>query len=146
VMLTMVIATIGYSGWTIEEFIGLLKKKGVETIVDVRNNPFSRKPDFSKNKLKDHLQRASIDYIHIPELGIPSKDRKDAKTEADVKILFGRYKEDLTTKSEALDRVISLGRKKTIALLCLEKDHHDCHRGIIAERLEQLGERIIHIQ
>src|SRR4051812_21012603 len=59
--------TIGYSGRSIEEFIGALiaLPVPVSTVIDVRQNPVSMyKPDFSKANLEAHLYRAGIKYLH----------------------------------------------------------------------------------
>ena len=42
------IFTFGYEGLPLEAFIGRLKVTGVQAVLDVRANPLSRKPDFSK--------------------------------------------------------------------------------------------------
>ena len=72
-----VIQTIGYQNLKFNEFIKILLDRGVHMVIDVRNNPFSFKKGFSKKWLSAHLPEYNIEYINIPELGIPSKDRKE---------------------------------------------------------------------
>jgi uncharacterized protein (DUF488 family) len=47
--------TIGYQGHAITTFCAILKAHGITMIVDVRERPFSRKPDFNKKRLSAHL-------------------------------------------------------------------------------------------
>lgn len=43
-----VVYTIGYEGIDLEQFIDIIKKNHIDTIIDVRKNPVSRKKGFSK--------------------------------------------------------------------------------------------------
>jgi uncharacterized protein (DUF488 family) len=54
--------TIGYEGRTIEEFVGELLAGSVETLIDVRELPLSRKRGFSKRALSTELAAAGIEY------------------------------------------------------------------------------------
>jgi uncharacterized protein (DUF488 family) len=44
--------TIGYEGLGISRFLKHLKENRVRTLLDVRHNPFSMNPDFSRSDLK----------------------------------------------------------------------------------------------
>ncbi|MGN6317380.1 DUF488 family protein [Trinickia sp.] len=44
----MTVSTIGYEGLDIDAFISLLSENGIETVVDIRELPLSRKPGFSE--------------------------------------------------------------------------------------------------
>ncbi len=48
----MSIFTIGYEGLDLAAFTGLLARHGIETVVDVRELPLSRKKGFSKQALR----------------------------------------------------------------------------------------------
>src|SRR5690349_4759187 len=64
--------TIGYTGRKVEEIIDALKKNGVRTLVDIRQNPVSMyRPELSKSNLNRALEAEGIHYEHIPELGVP---------------------------------------------------------------------------
>ena len=47
----MTVFTIGYEGLDIGAFMSLLAEHGIETVVDIRELPLSRKPGFSKKAL-----------------------------------------------------------------------------------------------
>lgn len=69
------IFTFGYEGLSVDAFVQRLKTTGIETVVDVRANPLSRKPGFSKRALAAALSPASIAYIHLPAMGCPKPVR-----------------------------------------------------------------------
>lgn len=101
-------------------------------LVDIRKNPFSMNFSYIKSALKKYLDSVEIEYLHIPELGIESEDRKDLKTKEDYEKLFTEYRKRLPLKEVYINRIIELGKRKKITLLCYEKDPEFCHRGQIA--------------
>jgi|KBSMisStaDraftv2_1062788.scaffolds.fasta_scaffold899303_2 hypothetical protein len=52
------IFTFGYEGLSLKAFIARLKSARVETVIDVRANPLSRKPGFSKRAPSPRLCKA----------------------------------------------------------------------------------------
>jgi len=71
--------TTGYQGHTIETFLDLLLAHGIAHVIDVRQLPFSRKPDFSKKRLTAHLAAVGIAYTHLVELGTPKPLRDEVR-------------------------------------------------------------------
>ena len=67
--------TIGYEGFTSDEWLDSLVASGVQTVVDVREMPLSRKPGFSKSRLADALRARGIEYVHLRSLGNPKEYR-----------------------------------------------------------------------
>src|ERR1700732_3647887 len=64
--------TLGYSGRKMEEILELLKRYGVKTLLDIRQNAVSvYRPELSKANLMRLLAEHEIDYAHAPELGVP---------------------------------------------------------------------------
>jgi uncharacterized protein (DUF488 family) len=137
------IFTIGYEKKDIDQFLDVLLENDIDEVIDVRKNPFSMNYTFIGKKLKSTLtsDNTGIKYIHLPELGIESKDRKELKDLNDYKKLFLKYEKTLTDKNkqEKLNEIINLGSKQRIALLCFEKDPEYCHRGVIANYLRKKG-------
>ena len=72
----MIIYTIGYEGLNIDSFMSLLRENGVETVVDIRELPLSRKPGFSKKVLASTLSASGFEYTHISDLGCPKPIRR----------------------------------------------------------------------
>ncbi len=137
------ITTIGYEGKTIDKFLNELITNKIDVIVDVRKNAYSMKFGFQLNKLKNYLEKIDIDYIHMPELGIPSELRKNLDTYEDYQALFVGYKKELDTKTDHLEKIKSISQSKKVSLMCFERDAKYCHRGIIAERLREGGVEVI---
>jgi len=66
----LTIWTIGHSTRMIEDFLELLKAHQIESLVDVRHFPGSRRyPHFNKEPLSDSLTKVGIEYHHLPRLG-----------------------------------------------------------------------------
>ena len=51
---------IGYEGVSIDRFLRRLQENEIKMIIDVRANPISRKPGFSKTALKARLKQKGI--------------------------------------------------------------------------------------
>ncbi len=129
--------TIGYEGKLLEEFINILIKYNISLLCDVRKNAFSMKYGFSFTTLSKACENAKITYLHIPELGIESSQRKSLETKNDYKILFEQYKKTVLVTSVAKQNdlwnlIESVGRS---ALMCYEADPTMCHRTHLANAL-----------
>jgi len=136
------IVTIGYEGRNIDQFLSILVENNVGKLIDVRKNAFSMKSGYSKNPLKNALERQNISYFHIPELGIESAQRQNL-TEKGFAELFRRYALELGAKEDLLDTIKLLAQKEKVALMCFEAKETDCHRGIIAKRFREEGLDVI---
>lgn len=134
---TGVIVSAGYEGREIEEFVQALLSHKVDTLVDVRLTPISRKKGFSKRALEAALSAEGIGYLHIPELGNP-KENRDAFRGPTPGTGRKRYLAHLNNGSRAAyDEVVHLARTKRIALLCVERDDRQCHRGCIIDQAQE---------
>src|SRR5919107_21329 len=85
--------TAGYQGHNIETFLDLLVSHGVEQLIDVRQLPFSCKPDFSKKRLTAHLAGVGIAYTHLAALGTPKPLRDELRREHDFPAFFAAMQE-----------------------------------------------------
>src|SRR4051794_17876694 len=62
--------TIGHSTRPIEELIGALQAHSIETLVDIRAFPMSRRlPHFNRENLERSLAEAGIRYLWMKDLG-----------------------------------------------------------------------------
>lgn len=135
-------ATIGYEGGSVETYLNRLIKNDIRVLVDVRKNSISRKYGFSKNTLSSLLKKVGIEYAHIPDLGIPSSDRKELKTQLDYDRLFDKYEKTvLKNHTEALDHLYAIYKNsKRVAITCFEKEHDQCHRSRVATAIELMSD------
>lgn len=133
------IATIGYEGITLEEYINRLIKEDIKVLVDVRKFPKSMKMGFSKNQLKNACNSVNIIYQHIPEVGIDSKLRKNLSDQKSYDELFSHYMTTLNSEDvdDGIEGIIHLLKKfNRIALTCFECDINQCHRKPLSEEIE----------
>ncbi len=139
--------TVGYEGMSFEAYVNKLIKNGVNVLCDVRKNPLSRKFGFSKGVMSKLLPRLNISYVHVPELGIVSSQRKNLRVPSDYTKLFKAYSKSLPSKAEYLANIQKLvDDKKNVALTCFEHEADLCHRSRIGGFMEKkYSLNIIHL-
>jgi uncharacterized protein (DUF488 family) len=123
------IYSVGYEGLTVAGLVERLQQSRVEELVDVRANPSSRRPGFSRKKLSESLTDAGIAYRHEPLLGNAFRDVEDFAAAMDL------MREHLAAgePAEAVERLIQRADGRRIAVLCLENDQNRCHRQVVLE-------------
>ncbi len=128
--------TLGYEGLRLEDWLARLRAHAVAAVCDVRRNPVSRKPGFSRRKLEAALRRAGIEYIPFPELGIAAAERAAADTREKRQALFRRYRRGLPRRAGGLERLAQAAAEhRRVALACFEARPEDCHRRCLSEAL-----------
>lgn len=133
---------MGYEGFTLDALVEQLTTAGVTVLVDIRLNPVSRRPGFSRRKLAEALSAAGITYVHEKPLGNPP-DNRGAFRSGDSEAGRARMRSILSNgASEALDRVVALASEQRIAVLCVERDHTRCHRDVVVEMAVELNPAI----
>jgi len=131
--------TIGYEGRSLDAFVDTLIRANVAVLCDVRKNAYSMKYGFSKAQLSKAVEGANIRYRHIPELGIASEKRKNLDSQNDYDVIFAEYeRETLPAQAAAVEDVIEeVNTSARVAIMCFEKDVCMCHRGRLAQAMEQ---------
>lgn len=130
--------TIGYEGLPLDGFLNALIQHGIQCLVDVRNNPISRRYGFHKSTLSHLCEKLGIEYRHIPELGIPASQRENLHTADDYEHLFIQYRRNTLSKQTlSLKRASELLASKPSALLCMEANPASCHRSHLALELSK---------
>ncbi|QDZ15948.1 MULTISPECIES: DUF488 domain-containing protein [Humibacter] len=134
------ITGIGYEGQSVETFVLSLERWQVKTLFDVRLNPLSRKPGFSKNAMRSALEEHGIEYVHLPALGNP-KDNRDGYGELGTETANaarGTFKLRLNdeTAQEALDMIVTAAERMRVVVMCFEGNTHNCHREQVLEEVE----------
>lgn len=144
-----VLFTVGYERRSVSGLIDTLKQQGVETLIDVRQYPNSRRKGFSKSALTQVLTDAGIDYESISALGSPPALRKEYRSTGDVDWFFEHFEIHLDEQKEFLQHLLEKVQTETCCLLCYERDPDLCHRKSVANRIKALddnGLRICHLQ
>ena len=127
--------TIGYQSHSIESLVQSLNANGVQVLMDVRQNPCSRKAGFSKRRLQDAMTQAGITYLHNPDLGTPPRIRDMYRSSRGVSEALAEYERHISSNLEVIESLARIAQSQKVCLLCLESDHNMCHRGIIARKL-----------
>lgn len=143
----MKIFTIGYEGLDINDFISLLEKNGIETVVDIRELPLSRKRGFSKRALEAELNSTGREYIHFSELGCPKNVRDQYKEDGNWRNYTRGFLKHLKGQNESIAELAALAITSDCALLCYEADANFCHRSMVAAAVGELADmEIQHIK
>jgi uncharacterized protein (DUF488 family) len=132
--------TIGYERLKIEDLFALLRDAGVRCLVDVREAPWSRVPDYRKDVLEDRLTELSaaagchIRYISMPALGNPPENRKSDRPMAEMSMA---YRQHALARARELEELQEIIKKCRSALMCYEADPAECHRSVLAATLAE---------
>lgn len=138
--------TIGHSIHKIEDFISLLKKHNINTIVDVRSMPYSKfAPQYNKELLKNSLKFDGICYIFMGDmLGARHEDKNLLFN--DGKVNFQKVQETKSFQDGIARLEKGINKGYEISLMCSEKEAFDCHRfGLISEFLVKHSIQVDHI-
>lgn len=144
--MTKHIFTFGYEGLSLQEFIGRLRDSGIQTVVDVRANPLSRKPGFSKRAFSVALNAAGVIYVHVPVMGCPKSVRDRYKVDEDWAAYTRGFFAHLKNQSDAVAQLASSTGQSTSCLVCFETDFNRCHRTYVARAVAKLnGMAVAHL-
>ena len=131
--------TVGHSTRPFDELVELLRAHGVETLVDVRTIPRSRRnPQFNKDDLSETLPAAGIRYVHLARLGGRRRGLGAASPNAGWRNeSFRGYADYMQTDEFAigLEELREVAADGPVALMCAEAVPWRCHRSLIADAL-----------
>jgi len=131
---SVAVYTAGYEGKSVDHFFDELIRAGIEVVLDVRRNPVSRKYGFAGKSLKEIGSKLGLGYLHLPELGISSKDRGLLGDYESYQRLLNRYEQDwLPQKKDGIQCASELVSKQPSVMVCMEKDVRCCHRSRLAK-------------
>lgn len=128
------IISIGYEQRSITELIDILKDHHVERLLDVRELPLSRRKGFSKKALSSSLEEAGIEYQHLRAAGNPHR-----KLKGSIQQCLQLYGSHLEEHPEIIELVGAELSEAPIAMLCYERQHDECHRSVLLDKLNKFG-------
>jgi uncharacterized protein (DUF488 family) len=142
----VIVHTIGHGTRPLAELVAVLTSARVQTLVDVRRYPGSRRnPQFNRGALEPALAEAGISYRHALELGGRLHDEPGAEEFACIRVpAFRAYAARMGTSGwqEALDASLA---EPAPALMCAETPWTKCHRRLIAELLHARRHEVRHL-
>jgi len=130
--------TLGHGTLGADDFSALVRRAGIEEIVDVRRFPGSRRhPHFGREAMAGWLDEAGVAYRWLPALG---GRRSPAATSPNVGLRnpqFRAYADHMTTEEflSGVEELRALAAVRRSALLCSESVWWRCHRRLLADHL-----------
>lgn len=141
--------TIGHSTRSLEELIAALRAHQIETLVDIRAFPMSRRlPQFNRDSLEQMLPAAGIRYIWMKALGgYRKKIREDSPHIAMRNDSFRNYADYMLTPEfeHAIAELIGIAEQQRTAYMCAERVYFHCHRMLVSDWLVAHGHEVLHI-
>jgi uncharacterized protein (DUF488 family) len=128
--------TVGHGTASREDFTALLATAGVQSLVDVRIAPGSRKfPHFGKDSLAEWLPTAGVSYRWEKGLGGFRKLPPDSPDLALRNDSFRAYAAYMRSPefSLALDGLLAQAVEEAVAIMCSETVWWRCHRRLISD-------------
>jgi uncharacterized protein (DUF488 family) len=146
------IATIGFGNKVAEQFVAVLRDAGVATIIDTRRRPDAPSSGYARQRELPSLLRsaANIAYEHRPELAppVPLLDRygRDQDWPSYMRD-FDRLVLESPDAKQVMMNLLARSATEMMALMCLEPTPHQCHRRLVAERMDELDSslEVIHL-
>jgi uncharacterized protein (DUF488 family) len=138
---SLTIVTVGHGTLGAQAFVDLVRKVGVDAIVDVRSFPGSRRhPHFARSEMEVWLTGGGVRYRWERALGGFRKPRPDSPNVALRHPGFRGYA-DYMTRPEfgtGIGRLVEESRQRpegSLAIMCSESVWWRCHRRLIADHL-----------
>ena len=145
----MTVWTIGHSTRTAEELIDVLAAHEIETLVDVRRFPGSRRlPQFGAEAISASLRAAGVSYRWIEALGGRRRPDPESPNDAWENEAFRGYADHTESEefAEGLFELLMIANGARTAVMCAELLWWRCHRRIIADVLVALRYEVRHIR
>lgn len=141
--------TIGHSTRSVDDFLAVLAAHEIETLVDVRRFPGSRRlPQFGSDALAAVLGAHDVAYRWIEELGGRRRPDPASPNDGWRNDAFRAYADHIATEEFArgLSELLTLATGSRTAIMCAELLWWRCHRRLIADVLTSLGHEVRHIR
>jgi uncharacterized protein (DUF488 family) len=142
--------TIGHSTRDLAEFSAVLQHHQIETLVDIRAFPMSRRlPHFNRDHLELWLPEVGVEYVWMKELGGRRRKITDESPHVALRSESFRNYADYTLTPEfrvAIARLLEIASRARTAYMCAELLYFRCHRMIVSDYLVAHGHEVFHIQ
>lgn len=128
--------TVGHGTCSQADFIELLRGAGIESLIDVRTAPGSRRnPQFRRDLMSEWVPEAGVAYRWEPRLGGLRRPSPDSPNVALRHSGFRAYADHMATADfvTALDEVLADAAGRPTTVMCAESVWWRCHRRLIAD-------------
>ena len=133
----------------IEELVAVLRAHQIQTLVDIRAFPASRRlPQFNRDALEKSLPAAGIRYVWMKALG--GYRRKIVEESPNMALRsagFRNYADYMLTAEfeQAVAELVALPEVARTAYMCAERVYFHCHRMLVSDWLVAHGHEVLHI-
>jgi uncharacterized protein (DUF488 family) len=141
--------TIGHSTRTLQELIEALRAHSIQTLVDIRSFPMSRRlPHFNRESLEKALPEAGMRYVWMKDLG--GRRKKLVAESPNIALRndsFRNYADYMLTPvfERAITDLIQIAEQSRTAYMCAERVYFRCHRMLVSDWLVAHGHEVLHI-
>jgi uncharacterized protein (DUF488 family) len=127
--------TIGHGNRKLDDFLALLKEFGIEYLIDVRSQPYSKfNPQYNQNDLKFFLERNGIKYVFMGDnIGGRPKDTSCYDNEGKVDYEAVKTKDFFINGIERLKTAYN--KDINVVIMCSESKPCECHRSKLIGRV-----------
>lgn len=142
------ILTVGHSTRGPGELEELLALHGVESLIDVRRHPGSRRmPHFGSEALEQSLRASGVAYVHVPELGGRRRPVPDSPNGGWEKDSFRAYADHMASAEfeRGLNRAMDHAERCRACIMCAEAPWWRCHRRLVADALVVREWAVLHV-
>ncbi len=123
------IYSIGYSSFTVADFIRAIASYRIDVVADVRSQPYSRyRPEFNRETVKHILKQNGIAYVFLGDQCGARIQAPECYVNGKVSFELVKHNKEFQTGLERLRKGMQLHR---IAIMCAERDPINCHRAIL---------------
>lgn len=131
------------------ELIDVLRAHSIQTLVDIRAFPMSRRlPHFNRENMEKELPAQGIAYVWMKPLGGYRKQtRKDSPNSGLRNASFRNYADYMLSDEfkASAGELVKLGEQSRIAYMCAERVYFRCHRMLVSDYLVAHGHEVLHI-
>jgi len=138
--------TVGHSNHSLNVFVELLQRHGIQFLVDTRSHPYSKYlAHFNREALSQALSHSGIKYLYLgKELG--GRPEGEEFYDDDGHVLYYRLAESPLFLN-GIDRLTKGIQGRRLAIMCSEEDPSVCHRHLLVGRvMAERGARICHLR
>ena len=145
-----ILYTIGHSTRTFDELLDALKAHKIQTLVDIRAFPMSRRlPHFNRESLEETLPAGGIRYAWMKGLGGYRKKILEESPNIGLRnSSFRNYADYMLTADfeKAAADLVALGETSRTTYMCAERVYFRCHRMLISDWLVAHRHEVLHIE
>jgi uncharacterized protein (DUF488 family) len=97
------------------------------------------RPEMSKSNFRERIHHVGLQYLHVPELGVPRDIRAKAISTQTRDTIWQWYDSYVVERFLLKNLHWFLNIEHPVALLCVECDPTECHRHRLFLELERQG-------